>query len=228
LARIKKKEHERLDDKSIGEVIEALEAEKPITKKEAYRRLNIAENSARLTKIIDDYKERKEREQRFRAANRGKPASSQEIQECIKGYLDGEALLTIADRLYRSSNFVKGIVDKVGVPQRGAGDYFSPDLLPEKCVADSFKPGQVVWSARYNQLGIVRKELPSTAHKVYQVYLVEPIEERTMFFGVSDYGGRYASQPVYELGSLEHLKEHGVDVYRGLRPFFPKWLAERQ
>jgi hypothetical protein len=220
--RIKKKEHEKLDDTNIELVIKLLEQAKPITKKEAYERLNIAANSARLTKIIDDFKERREREKRFRAANRGKPATDHEIQQSILGYLDGLPLTEIADSLYRSSNFVKSIIDKIGVPQRGVGDYIRPDILPEQCVVESFKEGQLVWSPRYDGLAIVEKRIPSTDYDCYKIYVIERIEEPCPFnlSAPSQYGGKYAVQAVFDLGSLEHLKDHGVDLYKPLRPYF--------
>lgn len=229
MARIKVKEHEKLDDENIAQVIALLEAAKPITKKQAYERLNIAANSARLQKIIDDYKERKARDERFRAEKRGTPATPQEIQEVIRGYLDGDSITSIADGLYRPANFVKNIIEKVGVPARNSGDYFHPDLLPEQCVRDSFEEGQIVWSARYQALAIIIKERPSNSeYKVYQIYVIEAIEEVSPYFPHLDgYGGRYADQAAFDLGSLEHLKEHGVDVYKPFRAYFQNMLKGR-
>lgn len=229
MARIKKKEHEKLDDENIAQVIALLEATKPITKKQAYERLNIAANPSRLQKIIDDYKERKERTERFRAEKRGTPATEQEIQEVIRGYLDGSPFSEIADGLYRPSSFVKNIIEKVGVPARNSGDYFHPDLLPEQCVRETFEEGQIVWSCRYQALAIIIKEVPSNSeYKVYQVYIIEPIEEVSPYFPHLDgYGGRYAAQAAFDLGSLEHLKEHGVDVYKPFRAYFQNMLKGR-
>ena len=51
---VKKQDHERLDDATIGRVVSLLGAEKPITKKAACETLNISYNTARLKKIIDE------------------------------------------------------------------------------------------------------------------------------------------------------------------------------
>ena len=58
---VKKKDGEKLDDANIERVIGLLNQEKPITKKAACEALNISYNSTRLTRIIDEYHERKER-----------------------------------------------------------------------------------------------------------------------------------------------------------------------
>ena len=55
--RTKKKDYEKLTDANIKHVIELLEAEKPITKKEACGILNISYNTTRLNNIIQEYKE---------------------------------------------------------------------------------------------------------------------------------------------------------------------------
>ena len=57
---IKKKAHEKLDDKNINRVMLALESENPITKKEACGMLNISYNTTRLTKIINNYNDEEE------------------------------------------------------------------------------------------------------------------------------------------------------------------------
>lgn len=229
--KVKKREGENLSSSSIESVIALLEQDKPITKKEACERLNITYNTSRLNNIIEEYKNEKARTQQYRAAKRGKPAEPFEIQEVIKGYLEGVPMKTIADQMYRPSSFVKEIVDRVGVPQRGVGDYFKPDLLPEPCIAESFEKGQVVWSCRYNALAIVIKEEPSNReYKVYQIYVLETIDEVSPlrpFSHITGYGGRYAAQAAFDLGSLEHLKDYGVDVYKPLRPYFPNMLAGR-
>jgi hypothetical protein len=63
-SKIKVKEHENLSEANIKRVIELLEAEKPIPKKDAYAILNISPNPTRLAKIIENYKEEKAELQR--------------------------------------------------------------------------------------------------------------------------------------------------------------------
>ena len=54
---IKKKSYEKLDSKNVQRVIDALDSEKPITKKEACEMLNISYNTTRLNKIIENHHE---------------------------------------------------------------------------------------------------------------------------------------------------------------------------
>lgn len=227
-ARIKRKDGEKLSWENIDKVIELLEQPKPITKKAACEMLNISYNTTRLAKIIEEHLENKARDKRMREANRGKPAQKHEVSAAIIGYLDGRSLKDIADDLYRPQSFVKNIVERVGVPQRQAQDYFNPPLLPDRCVRDSFEKGQIVWSARYQAPAIVLKEIPTEQYNAYRIYVIEEIEEESPYFPqITGYGGRYATQAAHELGSLEHLKEHDVDIYKPYRSYFPTWLAGR-
>ena len=57
MRRIKKKESENLSDTNIRKVINLLSGSSPITKKEACGILNIAYNTARLQRIIDEFEE---------------------------------------------------------------------------------------------------------------------------------------------------------------------------
>jgi hypothetical protein len=228
--RVKAKEHENLSEANVKKVIELLEAEKPITKKEACEVLNIAYNTARLNKIIETYRQEVAELQRRRAANRGKAASSHEIQAVIEGYLDGDSVTDIAKRIFRSTSFVKEVIDVVGVPQKVVGaNYWQPGLIPEQCAREEFEHGQIVWHARRHCMAIVLEQKHSVSDKhisnYYQVYVIEPIEEISPFFPqYTEYGGFYDGAYAYDLGSLDHLKKYGVDVYRPYRPHFKKWL----
>jgi len=238
MAKIKAKEHENLSESNIKKVIELLEAEKPISKKDACEILNISYNTARLAKIIENYKSELEEQSKRRAANRGKPASPFEIQSVIESFLDGVAIADIAKRIYRPTTFVKDVVDKVGVPHRPTGEGRArPGLIPDPCASDTFEPGQVVWSAKYHCMVIVLREADNwqswgssqnNSSPYYEIYVIEPIEEVSPYFPqYQEYGGRYSGSRAYDLGSLEHLKQYGVDVYRPYRPHFKKWLSGR-
>lgn len=227
---VKKKEHENLTNANIEKVIGLLEQPKPITKKEACEILNITYNTTRLARIIEEYREERALESKRKAANRGKPATPFEVQAVIEGYLDGDTIADMAKRLFRSALFVKRIVDEAGVPEK-AVSYAEPSVIPDQCISEYFDIGQIVWSAKYGCLAIVRKVYYAGStgnmadYDCYQVYLIEPIEEVSPYFPtVEKYGGRYATCPYYDLGSMEHLKKFGVDVYKPYRPYFPKWL----
>lgn len=227
--RVKRKDGERLTPDNIDKVIELLNASKPITKKAACEMLAISYNTARLSKIIEERIEGKALDKRMRDANRGKPAQKHEISTVIIGYLDGRSLSDISEGLFRPQSFVKNIVENVGVPQRVSADYFNPPLLPEQCVKSKFGEGEIVWSARHQAPAIVLKEMPSSEeYKVYRIYVIEEIEEESPYFpNIHGYGGRYAAQAAHELGSLEHLKDYDIDIYKPYRSYFPKWLAGR-
>ncbi len=219
--RVKKKEGEKLTPDNIQRVIALLEREpKPITKKEACEALNISYNTVRLGNIIEEYNAEQVLNVKRRAANRGKPASNHEIKDIIEWYLEGDSLSDISDRLYRPSTFVRDVINKIGVPQRGSGqNYMSFEPLPEQCVSDKFNIGDIVWSSRYLAVAEVLKDQGPCSDglaTVYQIYVLEKIEEHSPFFAPREVGGFYASQPAYDLGKLDHLKDYGVNVKKAL------------
>ena len=191
---------------------------KPITKKEACAILNINYNTTRLKKIIDEYKEHEEFVTRRKADNRGKRASSTEIIQVITEYLEGEPVAEIAKRLFRSSGFVVGIVKRVGVPRRPVGDRKTFDFLPEACICSSFQPNQIVWSAKYHSAAIVVKQLEDERYEqdygseCYQISIIERIDSSDSYFKHIESGGFNAFALAYDIGSLEHLKEYGIDL----------------
>lgn len=219
--RVKIKVGEKLTDANIERVIKLLEQPKPITKKEACEVLNISYNPTRLGTIIENHKNRKALDEKRRAANRGKPASPEEIKSVITEYLNGSTVSDIADGLYRSTTFVRNIIETVGVPQRGVGEnYFEYSPLPEQCVSDSFNAGEIAWSARHQAPCIIDKAVGKTKDGVanlYRVYVIEPFEAPDKLF-VRSWGtpGHYSTQPAYELGRLEHLRQYGVEPERNL------------
>jgi len=201
--RVKVKDSEKLDDTNVKYVTELLESDKPITKKEACGILRISYNTTRLGNIIAGYKERAATEARLRAKNRGKSATDNEIVRAIEEYLNGDSSSEIAKFMYRSSSFIKGIIKRFNVPVRStSSDYFSPELLPDEVLSENFKPGELVWSARYNTTARVDK-LVQTQEEHGNVYRIWTLGKNQ----------RYASQPWYELGKLEHLQNLGVKLH---------------
>lgn len=217
--RVKAKAGENLTDANIERVVKLLEQAKPITKKEACEVLNIAYNTTRLNNIIEGYKSRLALDQKRRAANRGKPASPEEIRSTVLDYLKGVSVSEIAEGLYRSTTFVRNIIETVGVPQRGVGEnYFEYSPLPDQCITDEFKVNDLAWSARFQAVCIIDRDMGETkdkASKLYRVYVLEPFEAPDKLY-LANWGqpGFYAAQPAYELGSLVHLKQYGVEVER--------------
>jgi predicted Zn-ribbon and HTH transcriptional regulator len=215
--RVKQKEHENLSDSYIERVIRLLEAEKPITKKEACEILNISYNTTRLTNIIEGYKKRKETEQRLKNKNKGKPATEEEIRTIIINYLEGKNISEISKLIYRSASFVKGIIDRLGVPQKSIGDEkYTTSILPDECVRTEFTPKQIVWSAKYHAPCEIVEEVVNSvdyetkyASKCYKIYVFEPMDEALELYP-NKKGGFYAAALACDLGSLEHLSKYNV------------------
>ena len=199
--RSKNGEDEKLDPVNLEKVIKLLEAEKPITKKEACSILNIAYNTTRLGTLIDKHKEKVARDRKLRQDKRGKPATLDEVKFIISGYLDGDTIDGLSNTTHRSTTFVRQVLDHYQVPIRArAHDYFKPLLIPEGAVRTKFNMGEVVYSARYDSKCVVEGEFPHPEEYVYRVWLT------------SDRWQQYAYQPASELASLQHLEELGVTL----------------
>jgi len=213
LARVKKKEHEKLTQENIRHVIELLSAEKPITKKEACEILNISYNTTRLSRIIEDFEDRNKFRAKRKAQLKGKPASKEEIKLAIQSYLRGESVSEISQAMYRSAGFVRAILDRVGVPTRPVAieERKGCAFLPDQCVAEEFTDGEVVWSAFYHAPAIVVKEYTDPMYekkysgKCYAIYVLEESQ-------VLNVGGYHGASIAYDLGKLTHLEQHGIDV----------------
>ena len=152
----KKRDHENLSDTNIRKVIDLLNGQAPISKKEACSILNIAYNTTRLQRIIDDFEETQAYREKRKLQNKGKAATKDEVADAVTRFLSGDPISDIASGLYRSAGFIKAIIERVGVPQKQEGVY---DYLPEECVAEDFTVGEIVWSAKYHGPAIIRAEL---------------------------------------------------------------------
>ena len=156
-------EEEKMTDANILRVIGLLEpkeeGKQPITKKAACEILGMAYNTTRLATIIQQFKDKRERDSQRRAEKRGKPATQDEIQYIISEYLNGETVDSITKSTYRSPQFVKNILDANAVPIRKTSpDYFHPELIPEGAMRERFKVGEVVYSARYDSTARIEAE----------------------------------------------------------------------
>ena len=225
---VKKRSHEKLTDANIQHVMGLLDAESPITKKEACSILNISYNTTRLKTIIEEFVEQKEYRDRRKAANRGVPARASEITSIVDSFINGTPISDISRYMYRSPGFIKNIVERVGVPrkrskeERGGGHL--PSFLPDECVAETFEEGEVVWSAFYDQAAMIQKEEVAIDYekkygsKCYNIYVFEMVEWNPDML-VSGWigerlGGFHSSQLAYDLGSLKHLEAYGVNLQK--------------
>lgn len=190
---------EKLTDANITKVIELLNAEKPITKKVACEMLGIAYNTSRLSTIIEKFLEAEKFETEQKEKKRYKAATSDEISFIVQSYLGGDPVSSISKRIYRSASFVSNILTRVGCPRREVGhSYFQPSILPDECIREAFTVGDQVFSSRYDSLATVEAEQDSKKGKVYRIWLKDEKWQQ------------YAYQPWWELGSLEHLKQYGI------------------
>lgn len=229
---VKKKEHENLSDANIEKVIGLLEAEKPITKKEACEILNITYNTTRLGTILANHKAEQEEEARRRAANRGKPMEQHEKQNIAAWILDGDSVSEIAKRLYRSVGSVKSAIEEIGVPEKGEG-YWDPAFIPERCVAERFQVGEIVWCARSNKIAVIDREERASddseyAYPLYEFSRLEGPKPDEKFWATNcregDYYPRFAAYRASDIAKLDHLKEYGIDLGKTYRPHFPRHL----
>lgn len=199
-----KNEDERLDDAHMERVIALLEPKegKSITKKDACAILGIAYNTTRLTSLIEKYKEGKARDAKRRSELRGKPATQDEVTYIIQEYLEGATVDAISKSTFRGATFIKAILEKYAVPIRQTShDYFKPELIPEGAVRTRFNIGEIVYSARYDSIARVDREIEDPLHGwIYRIYLKG---EKWM---------QSAYTEAYELASLEHLRKLGVRI----------------
>ena len=223
----RKREHEKLDETNLNRVIELLEGEQPITKKVACEMLNISYNTTRLGNLIAEHKDIMEYRATRKAQNRGKRATDLEKRDAIERYLDGQTVSEIAKGMYRSSTFVRNLIDNIGVPQKLPKSELSvyrhrTPMLPERCVTDEFNIDERVWSARYNTIAIIKNErttdptnyVEKYGAKCYNIYVITMTDFDTKYFGWQKIGGFWSSALAYDLGSLRHLKEYGIDIYK--------------
>lgn len=215
---IKTKKHENLTETNVQHVIELLNGDNPITKKEACSILNISYNTTRLNKIIQDHLDTVEYRERRKAQNKGKGATEMEIKQVVNFYLDGSNISDIAKHLYRSPAFIKAIINRIGVPQKLAmTDYEGRKnaMLPEQCVSDEFEEGERIWAVKQNYPAVVKRELkPEQAaergYKLYLCYTIECGQEdlRNTYFPHLEYAGKFHALPAYDMGRLKHLQQY--------------------
>lgn len=236
---VKAKAHEKLDGANVQKVINLLSTDEPITKKEACEILNIRYNTTRLQRIIDEHTEVWEYKEKRKNQNKGKGATRDEIKTVIEYYLDGDNVSEIATRTYRSNAFVKGIIERTGIPQKLSKEEHSKcyrhkfQMLPEECVSDSFQEGEKVWSVKDNAMALIKREqtvdymnsMPGYMKPVvnyeekygakgYSLYVLTPCDLSNSLFPWMDGNkvGYHSFALAYDIGSLKHLEQYGVNI----------------
>lgn len=126
------------------------------TKKFVCEFLGINYNTKRLDKLIQDFKDSIDREERLKKAARTKVFTEQEKQNIAKAYLNGETQSALAKQYYISPQKIKKMLIETGTPIRGRGknstgqtDHIIQDLEVK------FKKNDKVFISKYNCFGII-------------------------------------------------------------------------
>jgi hypothetical protein len=187
-----------VDSKKIPTAIQMLDD--GATKKDVCAFLGMAYNTTRLGVLIEEYLSGVERDKEQRKKRRGKPISQDEVVNIVEAYFADDSISDIANRFYRSEVMIKAVLEKHGALLRdNKADPLNPSFLPDNAVAESFEIGEHVWVAAYNCVGEIRAKC---GEEGYRVYLLDRDNHR------------YTNQYTYDLGSLRHLQDLGVDTKR--------------
>ena len=137
----------------------------------------------------------------MRAERRGKPATTDEISFIVTEYLSGATIDSISKSIYRGPTFINSLLEEYHVPKRlSSPDYFKPNLIPDGAVRTSFRLGESVYSSRYDCLATIKGESSSTDGAVYRIWLD------------GEQWKQFAYQPWWELASLQHLRDKGINI----------------
>jgi len=189
MATIKQKVGEDFSKEKVERVIEMLE--KGATKKTCCAFLGMSYNTARLAKIITSFKDKEDFLAKQKKLLRGTPVSKTDQSYIVQAYLNNEAIINIADNIYRSANIVKNVLTRYGVPLRKPGsNYFDPVFIDQDPV-DDYETGDLVFSARYNTVAEICKKMDDS---VYRIHIQGKNEQ-------------YAYQPTYELADLRKIQK---------------------
>jgi hypothetical protein len=128
--------------------------------------------------------------------------------------------------MFRSVGFIRGIIERIGVPARGSNELerSTLSLLPEACVSDEFAIGDTVWSAKYHSSATIKaiydseylenkkgltnvNYLEKYGSNCYNIYVHQRVDDYSITGA-----GFYADSLAYDLGKLEHLQEYGIDL----------------
>jgi len=199
--RIRKKDNENLSDTQLEKVANLLAADSPITKKRACTLLNISYNTTRLNNIIKNYADKREYSIQRRKKLKNTPLSNDEISYIISSYLEELSLTDIANATFRSLGIVKRTLEKYKIPLRNSkNSYFNPVFLDEDSIAEDYKTGDLVYSARYNEPAKISKLYKKESfYSIYSIWLCHTQQS--------------AYQPSYELADLRELqKKFKIDI----------------
>jgi hypothetical protein len=194
---IRQQEGEDFSPAKVAEIISLLDAEKPITKKDACAKLGMAYNTGRLSKIIDTYKEEQAYHEKRRKELRKQPLTTEDYSYIVSSYLEEANLTIIAETTHRSLTVIKRVLERFNIPLRSsATSYQNPIYLADNSISQEYAKDDLVYSARYDEPAYVCKKLTD---ETYRIWLLK-----------SD---QYSIQPYWELGDLRKIqKELSISI----------------
>jgi hypothetical protein len=192
---VRQQEGEDFSPTKIEEIIQLLEAEKPATKKDACARLGMAYNTARLNKIIEEYKENKAYHEKRRKELRSQPLSTEDKAFIVSSYLEEANLSLISDTTFRSVPVIKRVLEQFNIPLRSSSTNYQNPIYLEN-VSNEYAKDDLVYSARYDEPAYISKKL---TEDVYRMWLLKTEQ--------------YSMQPYWELGDLRKIqKDLGISI----------------
>ena len=149
--------------------------------------------------------------------------SKEELKEMIEMYLDGQTVTNIAKYMYRSPAFIKGNLDRIGVPTRISE--VEKFIVPDECVKYEFEVGEWVWfcdnrpDVRGGHAGKITKDLGTNERRLGHAYMIDywiPMEWQEGFWvpwwpGIKRVKGWTCSK-AEDLATIQHLiDEYNID-----------------
>lgn len=170
------------------------------TKKAACEMLGVSSNPT-MERLIEEWQDNQRISAEMRKKKRGTPIEGIELANVIDAYLSGESYEAIADRFYRSINMVKMVLARHGALLRvnGEVDPLSPPEIPEESMSEVFEVGEHVWVSGYQCIGEVKKALDNPVG-AYRIFLLSETKQHNVHY------------MYYELASVKHLEELGVNI----------------
>lgn len=194
----RKKNANEIPDEKFKEAIQWLEDGK--TKKGACEILGVSSNPT-MERLIEEWQDNQRVAAEMKKKKRGTLIEGVELANIIDAYLFGESYERIAERFYRSVNMVRMTLARHGALLRVNGDVdpLVPPAIPEECMKEVFEVGEHVWVPGYQCIGEVKKALDNPVG-AYRVYLLSEAKQQ------------YVNYMYWDLASVKHLEELGVDI----------------
>ena len=163
------------------------------TKKACCEHLGIAYNTKRLDAIVEEFRQKEDRQAELKKKARAKVLSATEIKQIVSDYLDGETQSAIAKRLYISPQRVKKVLMENNVPIRARGKNKAAQV--DHVVQDLdviFKTGDRVFIPAKNCFAVIREVYDEEWINYYREPLRRKyVELHALKYGKKKFGESY-------------------------------------